>query len=162
MSGTEQIRPARPRPAYVVDTNVLVRTLQADAWPSEYQMATNALEGLARRDNRLFVTPLILAEFWSVATRNPPRGLGLTSAEADRELARIEGYFARLSDAPTLYDEWRALIVAHNISGPDVYDAYIAAALRVHAIPRLLTFNDGDFRRYGGFVVVHPQDFQTR
>jgi predicted nucleic acid-binding protein len=52
--------------------------------------------------------------------------------------------------------EWRRLIVAHGISGIQVYDTRLVAAMQVHGVPRILTFNDRDFARYDGVDAVHP------
>jgi hypothetical protein len=42
------------------------------------------------------------------------------------------------------------------VSGVQVHDARIAAAMRVHGVTHLLTLNTGDFTRYPGITAVHP------
>ncbi|MCS6859946.1 MAG: hypothetical protein NZT92_06465 [Abditibacteriales bacterium] len=44
--------------------------------------------------------------------------------------------------------------------GVQVHDAYLVAAMRVHGITNLLTFNVGDFASYPGITAVHPQDIE--
>lgn len=153
--------PPRTRPAYVVDTNVLVRAQQPDTQPQEYQAARDAMNGLALRGNILHVTPLILIEFWSVLTRNAPAGVGMSVEGAQNEIAKVRSLFTLLPDTPEVLDEWTKIVVQHNVTGSDVYDAYIAATLRVHHIPRLLTFNTADFRRFGPFRVVRPTEVSS-
>ena len=46
--------------------------------------------------------------------------------------------------------------MAHGISGIQVYDTRLVAAMQVHGVPRILTFNDRDFARYDGVDAVHP------
>lgn len=47
--------------------------------------------------------------------------------------------------------------IAHNVSGVQVHDARLVAAMRVHGVSRILTFNDKDFTRYADIEVVHPR-----
>lgn len=44
----------------------------------------------------------------------------------------------------------------HNVPGVKVHDARLVAAMNVHNVPRILTFNAGDFLRYG-IEVIEPQ-----
>ena len=37
----------------------------------------------------------------------------------------------------------------YNIQGVKVHDGRLVAAMNVHNVPRILTFNAGDFARYG-------------
>jgi predicted nucleic acid-binding protein len=63
--------------------------------------------------------------------------------------------FAVLPDHPAIYDHWRRLVVARGVIGSQVYDTRLVAAMAVHAVGRILTFNAGDFARYG-IEVIHP------
>lgn len=55
-----------------------------------------------------------------------------------------------------LYDEWRRLIVDHGVSGKKSHDARLVAAMKVHGITQIVTFNTDDFTRYSGIDVIHP------
>lgn len=57
-----------------------------------------------------------------------------------------------------MYLEWRRLVVAHSVSGVQVHDARLAAAMLVHRIPYLLTLNARDFARYPGITALHPSE----
>jgi predicted nucleic acid-binding protein len=48
------------------------------------------------------------------------------------------------------------MVVAYGVSGVQVHDARLAAAMRVHGMTHILTFNPADFQRYPGITVVHP------
>jgi predicted nucleic acid-binding protein len=48
------------------------------------------------------------------------------------------------------------------LSGVQVHDARLAAAMHVHGIQRVLTFNARDFARYPDIQAVHPQALLTR
>jgi predicted nucleic acid-binding protein len=43
----------------------------------------------------------------------------------------------------------------HGVVGAKVHDARLVAAMNVHGVRRLLTFNAGDFARYG-IEVLQP------
>ena len=50
------------------------------------------------------------------------------------------------------------MVVALAISGIQVHDARMLAAMRVHGIPNLLTLNTKDFLRFSGIAVFSPDD----
>ncbi len=88
-------------------------------------------------------------------------GFGLTSEEAGIEVRAIEGGMRLLADSEAVYREWRAIIEQHAVSGAQVHDARLVAAMRVHRVNHLITFNVGDFRRYREIVAVHPRDVRA-
>ena len=65
----------------------------------------------------------------------------------------IEEDLELLPDTPPLYAEWKRLVVRHGVVGVKVHDARLVAAMSVHGVRRLLTFNAGDLTRYGSEVV---------
>lgn len=62
-----------------------------------------------------------------------------------------------LPDSLAVHEEWRTLLVTHGVSGVQVHDARLVAAMRVHSVKRILTFNDRDFVRYTDIEAVHPR-----
>jgi hypothetical protein len=46
--------------------------------------------------------------------------------------------------------------VEHRVSGAQVHDARLVAAMLAHGISHLLTLNDRDFTRYSSITVMHP------
>jgi len=49
-------------------------------------------------------------------------------------------------------------VASHQVLGKNAYDARLAAAMEVHNVPNILTFNCGDFRRYSSVNAIHPDD----
>jgi len=142
---------------HLADTNILLRSI--DQTHPMHSNATTALTSLLGSGERVCVTPQNIIEFWNVCTRPVDRnGLGLTPGEADRQASRLEGLLTLLPDVPAIYPEWRRLVVAHSVSGVQVHDARIVAAMNVYGISSLVTFNGPDFTRYPGIRVVHPND----
>jgi predicted nucleic acid-binding protein len=142
---------------YLSDSNVLLRGAEAG-----HPMQAPALEAFAalfRRGEAVHVTPQNLYEFWVVATRPVERnGLGMTAVQAEAELARLEAQFPLLPDTPAIYPEWRRLVTVHGVVGVRAHDTRLVAAMLVHGITHILTFNGEDFRRYPGITIVHPDD----
>ena len=65
-----------------------------------------------------------------------------------------------LPDSPTVYNEWKRLVVALDVRGVKVHDAKLVAAMTVHRVPKILTFNTDDFARYA-IEAVHPASLVT-
>jgi predicted nucleic acid-binding protein len=138
----------------LVDTNMLLRRVQ----PSHPSRAV-AVESVARllaAGEAVYFTLQNIAEFGNVATRPAAHnGLGFSPAVALAEVANIEEDLELIPDTPPLYAQWKELVVRHGVVGVKVHDARLVAAMNVHGVHRLLTFNAGDFTRYG-IEVVQP------
>jgi predicted nucleic acid-binding protein len=96
-------------------------------------------------------------ELWNVFTRPEKyNGLGKSVAATDRYLCFIESFLAVLPETPDLFARWRELVVTHEVSGTKVYDARLVAAMNLHRVNRILTFNTQDFTRYKSIQAVNP------
>lgn len=144
---------------FLIDTNILIRSvLRTDA---QHQDALRAIRTLWNNGHSVCVVPQNLYEFWSVATRPASsNGLGMRPRQADRMTTRIEKLLLLFRDTPAVYDEWRRLVASHSASGKTSHDARLVAAMHVHGIENLVTFNVDDFKRYLGIKVIHPSKVQ--
>ena len=141
--------------SYLVDTNLLLRL--AEPKHPMYSIVLNATDVLRTRGELLGIVPQNLIEFWAVATR--PRvnnGLGMTIDKATTELMSLQALFVLLLDEPSIFSEWEKLVIQHRVSGKQAHDARIIAAMKVHGVTHLLTFNTDDFKRYTEIAAVHP------
>ena len=140
---------------WLVDTNVLLRSAQS-SHPMHSDVA-RSLAVLKSGGDELRIIAQNLIEFWAVATRPlVSNGLGITVAEAVQELAELKTLFAILADTSDILPQWEQLVVKHQVLGRQVYDARLVAAMKVHNVTHLLTFNTSDFKRYDGITVVSP------
>jgi len=138
----------------LVDTNVLLRL--HEPLHDHHRHAVDATTRLVESAEPVHVTSQNIAEFWAAATRPAARnGLGLSVATTAAEIGRIERVFTLLPDEPAIHAVWKQLVTAHGVIGSQVYDARLVAAMRVHGIARILTFNVADFAPYG-IEVLHP------
>lgn len=141
----------------LLDTNILVRWVQTSS--PDHSLAVAAVESLRAGSEELLITPQNLIEFWGVATRPADvGGIGLSVERTAQETRGLQVLFTLLPEEPALFEEWLRLVESIGVHGRQVHDARIAAAMRVHGVTYLLTFNDVDFRRYPGIKVVHPRD----
>jgi predicted nucleic acid-binding protein len=143
---------------YLADTNILLRFLLRN--DPAYPTVRRAVRLLKSRREQLVTTPQNIAEFWNVCTRPATArgGLGLSVEATDMRVRLLERHFRVLPDTPAIYPMWRTLVLAHNVSGVQVHDARIVAAMLVHGVTHLITFNVRDFNRYQTITVVAPDD----
>jgi predicted nucleic acid-binding protein len=142
---------------YLADSNVILRF--ADRRDPLHDAVRSATRTLWEGGHQILITPQNCAEFWNVVTRPTTRnGLGFGVAQADRLLRIVERLFLLLPDDARVYPVWRRLVVTFGISGVQVHDARLAAAMLVHGITHIITFNTADFARYhgAGIVAVDP------
>lgn len=136
-------------------SNILLRWLES--MDSDSKLVVAAVERLLLRGDSLCYTSQNLGEFWNVLTRPAERnGYGLTAAEAHLRARSIESRVELLPDTPAVHVEWRRLLVAHDVCGVQVHDARLVAAMLVHGVKRILTFNTRDFARYSQIEAIHP------
>jgi predicted nucleic acid-binding protein len=113
----------------LLDSNILTRLAQ----PTHplHSTAQDSVRGLQGSGHTLLLVPQNLYEFWVVATRPvSANGLGFTGAEPETELVRL--------------------------FGKNAHDARIVAAMVVHGLTHLLSFNLADFTRFPGIAVLDP------
>jgi predicted nucleic acid-binding protein len=122
-----------------------------------------AIEAALSGGSLLCYTSQNVGEFWNTCTRPLNRnGYGLTPPEADRRAKYFEEKLQLLPDSMAVHQAWRQLLVTHSVSGVHVHDARLVAAMQVHGVRQILTFNDRDFVRYSGIEAVHPRSVRAK
>jgi len=143
--------------SWAVDTNVLLRT--TDVGDPVQSLAEGAIENLRLIGESLSIFPQNLIEFCAVATRRRANnGLGLSPSQAESQLGALKAMFVVLEDKPEIFSRWERIVGLYQVTGKQAHDARIVAAMSVHGLTHLLTFNDRDFKRFTEITVVSPQD----
>ena len=141
---------------YLVDTNIWLRIIQIEN-PSSV-MAKNAVEVLLRQGHELHFVPQVIAEFWNACTRPADRnGFGFSHHEAKEEVERLEQLLFLCEEVPEIYPIWKMLIERYQVRGVKVHDTRLVAAMLVHDLTHLLSFNIKDFQAWfnsGAFWVT--------
>ena len=141
----------------LVDTNVVLRSAQVTH--PQYEAADRTVQRLIERKETLVIVPQIIYEFWAVATRPLDRnGLGFTSESTEREISKLERLFVVINDDPKILPRWRQLVLQYDVKGKAAHDARLVAAMDVHGISSLLTFNKADFARYEEISALTPEE----
>ena len=132
-----------------VDTDVPVYAA-ADSAPF-HDRARAALIRLAVSE-RLSISRQILHDHLAVMTRQQTWGKPLTLMEAIADAAAFTNRFDVLEDGRAVWDQLCELSRNCAIAGRQVHDANIAATMLADGERRLLTFNTGDFQRFGALI----------
>jgi predicted nucleic acid-binding protein len=141
----------------LVDTSTLLRTLQP--LHPQLESARAAIKALTAQGRDLHIVPQNLIEVWVVATRPAEQnGLGMMPAAVHGELIRLRNMFVLLPETPSIYPVWESLVTQHHVSGKPAHDARLVAAMQVHGLTSILTFDKTGFSRYPRIEVVHPDD----
>jgi predicted nucleic acid-binding protein len=143
---------------YLLDTGVLVRL--SDPSDPRHTAAKETLRSIITNGDYICITPQALHEWLAVVTRPiTARGLGWTSKRAVKQVRLYRAGFALLLDTAANLDEWERLIETYKVSGKPSHDSRFVAAMNVHNLTHLLTFNPSDFTRYvkgEGITVIEP------
>jgi predicted nucleic acid-binding protein len=96
-------------------------------------------------------------EFWNASTRPAnANGLGFSPEQAARYVDRFQTLLRLFPETAEIFPTWRRLVLQHRVSGIQVHDARIVAAMTVHQVAKILTFDLDDFKRYENITVIHP------
>lgn len=138
---------------YIPDTNILLRfAVRTDP---QHSVVHSAIKKLKDGEDEIRILPQTCVEFWNVFTRPANRnGFGFSVQKADHVLRLVEKIFPLLSDNENVHKEWRKVVIQSSVSGVQVHDARIAAAMLVHQVTHILTFNTSDFACYSNIVIV--------
>ncbi|HVX12481.1 MAG TPA: type II toxin-antitoxin system VapC family toxin [Pirellulales bacterium] len=141
----------------LLDTNILTRS--SEPLHPLHRIAVDAVGLLLQRSEEILLVPQNFYEFWVVATRaTAQNGLGMSPSQAAAELIRFKIDFSVLDDVPAVFNVWNRLVLQYDIKGKNAHDARLVAAMLVHGVSRLLTFNKADFARYQSITAMSPHD----
>lgn len=141
---------------YMADTNILLRFISPT--DPNHALVHDTIYSLLKGGEEVCYTSQNLAEFWNVCTRpvTSRSGFGLSIEETDLRAKVVEHYFTFLPDSEAVHTQWRRLVVDYRVSGVQVHDARLVAAMLVHGLTHILTFNTSDFARYAEITAIHP------
>ncbi len=139
-----------------VDTNIPLRLTQIGH--PHRQAALDTLQLLAERDQEQFsIAPQSLYEMYVVCTRPASaNGFGMSARLASIEISAIKSLFEVLPETSQVYATWEGLVAKYDITGKQAHDVRLVALMLQHRVSKLLTFNDGDFRRFSEIQPLNP------
>ncbi len=129
------------------DTNVLVRS-RFEAAP-HHGPARRRMIRASEGSETLRISRQVLREYLATVTRPQSWAAAVSMNDALDHVAQLEAGFDVLEDGPCVTRTLATLCRDVPVAGKQVHDANIVATMLAHGERRLLTFNGGDFRRYG-------------
>ncbi|MCM1984463.1 type II toxin-antitoxin system VapC family toxin [Lyngbya confervoides] len=147
----------------LIDTNVILRVEQENN--VQYDEARNAIAVIFRNPKlRGVIVPQVMNEYWSVCTRPATSrgGFGWTTEVTAQRLSAWEKAYDVLRDQPETYEHWKSLVTKYDVKGKNAHDARLVAAMLVHSLTHILTFNIEDFKRFQEIIPIHPSQVDDK
>jgi predicted nucleic acid-binding protein len=82
----------------------------------------------------------------------------MSAEQACREIISTRTVFEMLPETAQTYIIWENLVAKHKIVGKRAHDVRLVAVAIENKIPKLLTFDDSDFRSFTEIEAVNPFD----
>jgi predicted nucleic acid-binding protein len=140
----------------IVDANVLAYGINVDA--PQYTASRALLDAARDPSTTLYVTSKILCEFYSVIT-NPRRVAEVSSASKAFQIVSDVRALPGLHVLPIpgrAVWAWMELLQRHPVTGADIFDLQIVAAMKANDVGRIYTYNIIDFAVFPELAVVMP------
>ncbi|MEK7700107.1 MAG: type II toxin-antitoxin system VapC family toxin [Planctomycetota bacterium] len=138
----------------LIDTNILVYASDANSpW---YRKANQALKNAISGGVPLFISPQVLREYLSVATRSVTHEKTIPWGKINKNHLRFQQAFKVLPEDSATVQKLGELVQKYHVSGKQVHDTNIVATMLVHGIQSILTHNVDDFKRYKGLIKIVP------
>lgn len=131
----------------LLDTNIVLRFKNANS-PS-FAEVSGKLQDLVQQGFKLIISPQVLYEFYTVATRPlEQNGFGLDCGASLQEVETLCQVFNLLPDNEKILPCWLHLIKKYDVKGKKSHDTRLVAFMLSHQISNLYTLNTQDFTRF--------------
>ena len=137
-----------------LDTNILIYA--SDSHSPWHQPANEKIKKFLSEGFRLCISPQILREYVSVASRSTGTEKPVPWDMILKNYESFQKNFTLLGEDRDTVNELRQLLSTIPAAGKQVHDANIVATMLAHNISCLLTNNTVDFSRYSKLITVIP------
>lgn len=138
----------------LVDANILVYAMDADA--PQHAASRALLEAAHRSSTTLYVTSQILCEFYSIVTNSRRVSKPRPPEDALNAIFALLAFLEVLPIPASAVETWLDLLRRHPVTGGEVFDLQIIAAMQANGISRIYTFNTKDFVAFSELAVLAP------
>jgi predicted nucleic acid-binding protein len=135
-----------------IDTNVLVYAHLARS--PLFAAASQQLRRLEDEGADLWISRQTLREYLSAMTRSGALSTTIPIAALVEDVRSMSEQFLVAEDGPQVTERLLTLLEQVEVGGKQIHDANIVATMLAQGIPRLLTYNVGDFHRFERWVEV--------
>jgi toxin-antitoxin system PIN domain toxin len=142
----------------VVDTNILIYALDADA--PQHASSDGLLQAARSPATLLYLTSQTLCEFYSIITN--PRRISTPYSPTEALVAisallSLPGIRVLPTPAQAVLG-WMTLLKRHPVTGGDVFDLQLVATMQANDVHRIYTFNTRDFEVFPELTASVPPE----
>jgi len=134
-----------------VDTNILIYA--TDSHSPWHQLARMALANAVAQNIELIISPQIINEYLSAATRYALSG-GPPLPQLLAAIAAFRARFRLIEENDVVISALLSLVQTIPMAEKQIHDANIVATMQAHGIHRLLTNNPAHFARFAGLITI--------
>jgi predicted nucleic acid-binding protein len=145
-----------------IDTNILVYASLEDFEPIKYTNSVEILRRLVENRHPVFISTQIIREFLSVSTNKKFLKSPLSIKDANRKVKELIENFEVLNIDIETIDRLMKIAEKHQISGKNIHDAAISAAMLENEIKHILTYNKKDFEIYKEITIHSPEELLSK
>lgn len=135
-----------------VDTNNLIYAQQTLS-PFHAQ-ATATLQALAMAGHPLWISRQILREYLAAMSRAGALTGSVSPASLIADVQSFQAQFRMAEDGLAVTAHLLNLLGIIPCGGKQIHDANIVATMLAYGIPKLLTHNVADFKRFAGHIAI--------
>lgn len=140
--------------AIFIDTNILVfATIRKSPM---HVPAQAALHAIAQSGARAWISRQVIREFLVYLTRPGTLPIANHCTRAADQVAELMKLYEVADETSDVTDNLLKRLRKIDSSGKHIHDANIVATMLVKGIPRLLTHNVKDFKRYSHLIKIIP------
>jgi toxin-antitoxin system PIN domain toxin len=138
----------------IIDANILVYALDTEA--PQHRASRALLEAGRAGETTLYVTSQVLCEFFAIVTN--PRRVQKPRSALDA-IAAVTGFLSFVHVLPIparTVEGWLDLLRRRPVTGGEVFDLQLAAAMLANGVSRIYTYNTSDFTSFKELTVTEP------
>lgn len=128
------------------DTNIILRAYH-DVFPQHFSVKA-IFDRLLADDTDLWISRQVIREYLVQVTHPRTFAMPLTSSQAVEQVGNILQTCQIIGETSATTNALLTLIRDYSVSGKQIHDANIVAAMLANGIDTLLTLNTADFKRY--------------
>jgi len=138
------------------DTNIILRAYH-DVFP-QHPSVKATFDRLLADGSDLWISRQVIREYLVQVTHPRTFTTPLTGEQAVQQVSNILKTCYVADEASTTTDTLLMLLRGYSVSGKQVHDANIVAAMLANGIDTLLTLNTADFKRYEDRITLLVPD----
>lgn len=138
-----------------VDTNILASAVIPES--PRFFHAQGLLRSLLRSDREIWISRQVIREFTATLSRQDFFRQKFTARDLTAAGRNLLSRYVVAEDQEIITEQLFLLLEQVPCGGKQVHDANIVATMLAYGIPRLVTYNLDDFRRFAGLIEVSDE-----